>query len=85
MALRSIPDLIGRPFVAPPGTPAEFVQAYREAFARITRDRDFITEATRAGFDIEYVSAEQALRITLQVLNAPPDVVRVFAQFFKFE
>ncbi len=85
MALRSIPDLIGRPFVAPPGTPAEFVQAYREAFARITRDRDFLAEATRAGFDIEYVSAEQALRITLQVLNAPPDVVRVFAQFFKFE
>lgn len=85
MALRSVPDVIGRPFVAPPGTPPEVVGAYRDAFSRITRDREFIAEATRGGFDIELVGAEQALRITLQVLNAPPDVVRVFAQFFKFE
>ncbi|MGH2348619.1 MAG: Bug family tripartite tricarboxylate transporter substrate binding protein [bacterium] len=85
MALRSVPDIIGRPFVAPPGTPPEIVAAYRDALQRITRDREFVAEATRGGFDVEHVSGEQALRVTLQVLNAPPDVVRVFAQFFKFE
>ena len=85
MALRSVPDIIGRPFVAPPGTPPDILQAYRDALVRMTRDREFVAEATRGGFDIEHVSGEQALRITMQVLNAPPDVVRVFAQFFKFE
>ncbi len=85
MALRSVPDLIGRPFVAPPGVSPEIAQAYRDALQRITKDREFIAEATRGGFDIELTSAEQALRVTLQVLNAPADVVRVFAQFFKFE
>ncbi|HET8680063.1 MAG TPA: tripartite tricarboxylate transporter substrate-binding protein [bacterium] len=85
MALRSVPDIVGRPFVAPPGTPPDILQAYRDALSRMTRDREFITEATRGGFDIEHVSGEQALRITMQVLNAPPDVVRIFAQFFKFE
>jgi tripartite-type tricarboxylate transporter receptor subunit TctC len=85
MALRSVPDIMGRPFVAPPSTPPDIVQAYREALQRITRDREFVAEATRGGFDIDFTSGEQALRITLQVLNASPDVVRVFAQFFKFE
>ncbi|MGH2374807.1 MAG: hypothetical protein ACRDIC_15245, partial [bacterium] len=85
MALRSTPDIIGRPFVTPPGTPPDIVQAFRDAFMRITRDREFVAEATRGGFDVEFTSGEQALRITMQVLNAPPDVVRIFAQFFKFE
>lgn len=85
MALRSVPEIIGRPFVSPPGTPAEVVRALREALHKVTQDREFIDEATRAGFDIEYVNGDQALRVTQQVLNAPADVVRVFAQFFKFE
>ncbi|MGQ0550097.1 MAG: Bug family tripartite tricarboxylate transporter substrate binding protein, partial [Armatimonadota bacterium] len=63
MALRSVPDIIGRPFVAPPGTPPEIVQAYRDALQRITRDREFVAEATRGGFDVEHVSGEQALRV----------------------
>lgn len=85
MALRSTPEVIGRPYVAPPGTPAEIVRAHREAFSKVTKDAEFLAEARRAGFDIDFVSGEEALKITLQVLNAPADVVRVFAQFFKFE
>lgn len=85
MALRSAPDIVGRPFVAPPGTPPEIIQAYRDALTNLAKDREFLAEATRAGFEIDVVVGEQALRITRQVLNAPPDVVRIFTQFFKFE
>lgn len=85
MALRSVPEIIGRPFVAPPGTPADVVQALREGLSKVTKDREFVAEAERAGFDIEFVNGDQALRVTQQVLGAPADVVRVFAQFFKFE
>jgi len=40
---------------------------------------------TRAGFEIQVSSGDQPLRLTRQVLNAPPEVVRIFGQFFKFE
>lgn len=85
MALRSTPEVIGRPFVAAPGTPPELIRLLREAFANVTKDREFLAEAQRAGFDIEFVSGEEALKIVEEVLNSPADVVKVFAQFFKFE
>lgn len=85
MALRSAPEIIGRPFVAPPGTPPEYVRMYIDAFSRMTKDRDFLAEAARAGFDIDFTPGDEALRIVREVLNAPADVVRIFAQFFKFE
>lgn len=85
MALRSTPEIIGRPFVTAPGTPPELVNALREAFAKVSQDREFLAEATRAGFDIEFVGGDAALKIIREVLNSPPDVVRIFSQFFKFE
>jgi len=84
MRLRSVPEVIGRPFVMPPGTPPEFVNAFREAFRRMTADKDFETEAERAGFEINLVTGDQALRTIREVLTAPADVVRVFRQFFQF-
>lgn len=84
MRLRSVPEVIGRPYVMPPGTPPEFVAAFREAFRRMTQDKDFEAEAERAGFEINFVSGDQALRTIRQVLNAPADVVRIFRQFFQF-
>jgi tripartite-type tricarboxylate transporter receptor subunit TctC len=85
MALRSVPDVVGRPFVLPPGTPADIVTAYREAFRRLTADKEFETDAERAGFEIVYTPGDQALRMMRDVLASPPDVVRVFSQFFRFE
>jgi tripartite-type tricarboxylate transporter receptor subunit TctC len=85
MRLRSVPEEIGRPFVMPPGTPEESVRLFREAFRQVSQDRDFLAEAGRAGFEIDFVPGDRAVRIVRDVLNAPPDVVRVFGQFFKFE
>jgi tripartite-type tricarboxylate transporter receptor subunit TctC len=85
MRLRSIPEVVGRPFVMPPGTPPEYVHAMSEAFRKMTADRAFETEAERAGFEIRYTPGDQTLKIMREVLNAPSDVVRVFSQFFKFE
>ncbi|MDR7521918.1 MAG: tripartite tricarboxylate transporter substrate-binding protein [Armatimonadota bacterium] len=85
MRLRSVPEVVGRPFVVPPATPAEFVDAYREAFRRMTADREFLAEAERAGFEIKLTPGDQALRTIREVLGAPPDVIRVFSQFYKFD
>ncbi|MDR7534418.1 MAG: hypothetical protein QN162_13945, partial [Armatimonadota bacterium] len=85
MRLRSTPEEIGRPFVMPPGTPEESVRLFREAFKRVSEDRDFLAEAERAGFEIDFVPGDQALRVIREVLGAPADVVRIFSQFFRFE
>lgn len=85
MSLRSVPELVGRPFVAPPGVPPDVLKAIREAFDKVAKDQEFVAEATRAGFDIDFVTADEAMKVVRDVLNASPDVVRIFSQFFKFE
>lgn len=85
MKLRSTPEAIGRPFVLPPGTPAEIVRMFRDAFKKISEDPEFIAGAERAGFEIEFVSGDRALQIMNDVLDAPADVVKIFSQFFRFD
>lgn len=84
-ALRSVPEIIGRPYVLPPATPPAIHQMYINAFGQMTKDREFLAEAERSAFDIEYTPGDQALKIVREVLGAPRDVVRVFTQFFNFE
>lgn len=85
MRLRSTPEQIGRPFVMPPGTPAEVVRVFREAFRRVSQDREFLDEAERAGFEIEFIPGDRALAVIHEILSAPADVVKVFSQFFRFD
>src|SRR5882762_6378089 len=54
MALRSAPEVIARPYVLPPGTSAEILRVYRDAFARTIKDPALVAEATKAQFDLDY-------------------------------
>jgi len=83
LRLRSAPNVLGRPFVAPPGAPGELVRLYREAFRRLAEDPAFRAEAERAGFDLAYLPAEACLRLAQEVLAAPPGVVRIFKELFR--
>jgi len=84
MRLRSVPEQLGRPYLLPPGTPAEIVRAYWDAFTKISKDAEFVAEAERAGFEIDYVRGDEAQKIVRDVMNASPDVVKIFTQFFSF-
>jgi tripartite-type tricarboxylate transporter receptor subunit TctC len=85
LKLRAIPNKLGRPFVAAPAAPPELVRAYREAFRRLTQDREFVAEAERAGVEVAFTSAEQIQKMFDEVFATPPGVVRVFKEFFRFE
>jgi len=85
LRLRAIPNRLGRPFVAPPGSPPEVVAAYRQAFRRLAQDPEFAGEAERAGLEVVWVPGEECLRIVQEVLASPPSVVRVFREFFRFQ
>src|SRR2546423_9371315 len=48
MALRSAPELVARPYVLPPKTPADIVKVMRDAFAAAIKDPDCEKEAEKA-------------------------------------
>ncbi len=85
LKLRAIPNKLGRPFVAGPAAPADLVRLYREAFRRLTQDREFVAEADRAGVEVAFTSGEEIVKMFDEVFSAPAGVVRVFKEFFRFE
>lgn len=84
MALRSAPEVVGRPYVMPPGTPDNLVRMMRQAFASAIKDGDLVAEAKKAKMELEYISGEETLKILTEVLSQPKEVVDEFAKYIKF-
>ena len=84
MALRSAPEVIGRPYVMPPGTPAELVKTMQEAFVKAIKDPKLIEEAQKAKTELEFVDGAQAVEVMKEVLDQPQDVVKEFSKYIKF-
>src|SRR5919198_241549 len=84
MALRSAPEVIGRPYVMPPHTPQELVKIMQTAFAKAIDDPTLKAEAKKAKMDLNYVSADEALKVMKEVLSQPKDIVDEFSKYIKF-
>ena len=84
MALRSGPDRIGRPTIAPPKTPPERMAVLRAAFVKATKDPDVLAMAEKLEMGIEYVPPEECLKILHDLFNQPEDIVKEFGKYIKF-
>ena len=84
MAMRSATDQVGRPFVAPPGTPPEVMNVIREAFAKALKDPQLQKDAEKGKMPVEYLPAEEALKSVNSILNQPEDVVKEFTKYITF-
>jgi tripartite-type tricarboxylate transporter receptor subunit TctC len=84
MALRSAPEVIGRPYVMHPDTPAEHLNAMRAAFAAAIKDPELAAEGKKAKMELEYVSGDEALEVMKEVLSQPKDIVEEFSKYIKF-
>jgi tripartite-type tricarboxylate transporter receptor subunit TctC len=84
MALRSAPEVIGRPYVMHPSTPAEHLKTMREAFANAIKDQELVAEAKKAKMELEYVPGDEAVKVMKEVLSQPKDVVEEFSKYIKF-
>jgi tripartite-type tricarboxylate transporter receptor subunit TctC len=84
MALRSAPELVARPYVMPPKTPADIVKVMREAFAKAIQDPELVAEGKKSKMELEYTSGDQAQKILADVMNQPKDLVQEFAKYIKF-
>jgi tripartite-type tricarboxylate transporter receptor subunit TctC len=84
MALRSAPEVIGRPYVMPPKTPPELLQTIQAAFIKAIKDPELVAEAKKAKAELEFVSGKEAVEVMKEVLDQPEDVVKEFSKYIKF-
>jgi len=84
MALRSAPELIARPYVLPPATPADIVKTMRDAFDATIKDPATLAEAKKTQQDLEFTPGDEAEKILKEVLSQPKDIVDEFSKYIKF-
>ena len=60
---------VGRSFILPPGVPAERVTALRTAFDRMVKDKAFMGEIAKAGFDLSPASGAEVQDAVAQATN----------------
>lgn len=84
MALRSAPEVIGRPYVLTPGTPADIVRTLRQAFVNAIKDPELVSEGAKAKMDFEFIGGDETLKIVNEVLSQPKDIVDEFGKYIKF-
>jgi len=68
------PQITGRPFLAPPGVPADRVRALRAAFELTMRDPEFLSVAKAKSFEINPVNGEQIDALIQKVFATPPEL-----------
>ena len=68
-------EIFGRPYVLPPGVPAERVAALRKAFMAALRDPELKTEGEKLGLDLDPISGEELQDIAAKMYATPADVV----------
>jgi tripartite-type tricarboxylate transporter receptor subunit TctC len=67
---------MGRPYVAPPGVPADRLAALRQAFMDTMADKEFLSEAEQNKFESNPVSGEQLEALVKEIYQTPPEVAK---------
>jgi len=67
--------MFGRPFILPPGVPADRVTALRKAFMDTFRDRDVIAEAGRMQLDIDALAGDEVQAEVAKAYATPPAII----------
>lgn len=70
-------QVMGRPYVAPPGVPAERLDALRKAFEATANDPEFLAEAKRKQLEISFVNAAKITEVIRKSYQSSPEVVQV--------
>jgi tripartite-type tricarboxylate transporter receptor subunit TctC len=73
---------LGRPMIAPPGTPADKVKILREAYAKTLKDPDLLAEVKKSRIEIDPSTGEEIEALINEVMNQPPEVVEKLKKMF---
>ncbi len=72
------PQDMGRPFLAPPGVPADRLQALRAAFEKTLKDPQFLAESEKMGIEVQHVPGEDLQKLMERLYASPPEVVESY-------
>jgi tripartite-type tricarboxylate transporter receptor subunit TctC len=67
--------IFGRPFILPPGLPAERVDALRRAFMAALRDKDTVAEARNMQLDLDPLSGAEVQAAVAKAYEMPTRIV----------
>jgi tripartite-type tricarboxylate transporter receptor subunit TctC len=73
-------QVMGRPFLAPPGIPADRADALRQAFMDTMTDPAFVAEAEKAQLEVNPVAGEDLQKLVVEIYRTPPEVAQKAAQ-----
>ena len=66
---------LGRPFIAPPGMPAERVNVLRSSFTKVLADPDLLADAKKRGWDLDVTKGEELESLAKEIMVQPPEVI----------
>lgn len=85
MAMRSAVDVFGRPYVAPPGTPAYIMNILRDAFAKVVKDPALSQQTHKSLLGgVQFTPPEECLKSVKYILNQPDDIVKEVKKYIQF-
>jgi tripartite-type tricarboxylate transporter receptor subunit TctC len=77
------PQVSGRPFIAPPGVPAEQVATLRRGFDATMKDPAFIESANKMNLEIDPVSGAEVEKLITEIYRTPPAAVAAAREAIK--
>ena len=73
-------EILGRPFLAPPGVPLDRAKALQAAFNATMKDPAFIAEAQKRNIEVQLVTGEQVTDVLRKAVAAPAPVIESVKQ-----
>jgi tripartite-type tricarboxylate transporter receptor subunit TctC len=68
-------NLFGRPYLVPPGVPADRVAGLRKGFATMLEDKALLADAEKFGLDIAPMRGEELQALVAKLYALPPKVI----------
>jgi tripartite-type tricarboxylate transporter receptor subunit TctC len=69
-------QVMGRPYLAPTGIPADRAEVLRKAFMETMQDKDFLADAEKAQLEITPVAGEELQKLVAEVYATPPEIAK---------
>jgi tripartite-type tricarboxylate transporter receptor subunit TctC len=78
-------QVMGRPFLAPPGVPSDRADALRKAFLDTLKDKEFLADTEKAKMEINPVSGKEVDEVVKESYATPPEIAKQAAALLKVE
>jgi len=75
-----VQQVMGRPILAPPGIPADRLQALRDGFDATMKDAEFLAQADKQKLEVNPVGGAQINQLLARVYATPKSVTNRVAE-----